>query len=920
MKGISEKYKIKVKRKILDKEKINKYSKLNNEKIPIKKQILYNLKFNPEIIINQFHQAADNINTDTNIKRHQPKKSMVITRNNNIFDIENDLNNFSFSEFYHSCDDFHIKKEEENNDDIYNQTISNIKSNKNDFININNENSTLIRKYNSLTTRNSYDSCNTFSRTRNPCIKNVKFNRLYKPRIKISDYIIPSHIEEIKISKYERPKTDRKINKFNINIIDFMDIKNNIYSNKRKNLRHKRKNLSQEEINPKEYLHNDYRNSFNLTDYNNMTISEGFNFIKNQKKVKINNTFLYTNNDENVDSYNKICNNTDRNYSRSNRNLYNKEALNNKLMNYRIKLFKQFYIHFEQYYKSLLNEYKKLFFMKIKYYTFENNNLLDISFSKKSRNNKGSENFNSTKITNNKNDLLEIYKFSTTNDYYNLKANNINNNLDLRSSLFNNEHKNSNANFSSFSQIEFPKNKFSISSKKSMDFCFSDRNDLENKNLFDSVITSPSLKRNRDIYIKTEINFPKEENELFRNIEELNKKEEQIIRRKQSKNQKDISLLNLIKNKYSKNGNNKIKESKEYNQFTEIRNNSLKKRKNYIKKVKINNTINKNAILNKDYKYKKTFFNYHLQKSTNTKKNNIHNNNKNKKTTFMNSTNYIKINNSNIKTDNKINSSYLFNKSNNKKFVNIKKSNNIKINKINNPVKKLIKVYSNDIIPSSEDETITKDKRIHINMSYYNYSKSDKSSKIKYNLLNEAKTISMNLINNFNLKNKNKDIDIRMKERLSSIKEEEILNQNSKIFDELISTFNLNYTGTINIKSKNILQFINIIETILIQAYKRILFYKMKTIYIVNKMDKILVNNANKKIIIHKKNKSSNQIYNKKLGIKKIKQEKNKIEQDKIPKELWGKRVIELKKYLLLFVLRNNSRSSMYYKEIFYKY
>ena len=904
MKGISEKYKIKVKRKMLDKEKINKYSKLNNEKIPIKKQILYNLKFNPEIIINQFHQATDNINTDNNIKRHQPKKSIVITRNNNIFDIENDLNNFSFNEFYHSCDDFHIKKEEENNDDIYNQTISNIKSNKNDFININNENSTLIRKYNSLTTRNNNDSCNTFSRTRNPCIKNVKFNRLYKPKIKISDYIIPSHIEEIKISKYERPKTDRKINKFNINIIDLMDIKNNVYSNKRKNLRHKRKNLSQEEINPKEYLYNDYRNSCILTDYNNAAISEGFNFIKNQKKVKINNTFLYTNNDENVDSYNKICNNTDRNHSCSNRNLYDKEALNNKLMNYRIKLFKQFYIHFEQYYKSFLNEYKKLFFMKIKYYTFENNNLLDISFSKKSRNNKGSENFNSTKITNNKNDLLEIYKFSTTNDYYNLKANNINNNLDLRSSLFNNEHKNSNANFSSISQIEFPKNKFSISSKKSMDFCFSDRNDLENKNLFDSVITSPSLKRNRDIYIKTEINFPKEENELFRNLEELNKKEEQIIRRKKSKNQKDISLLNLIKNKYSKNGNNKIKESKEYNQFIEIRNNSLKKRKNYIKKVKINNTINKNVILDKDYKYKKTFFNYHLQKSTNTKKNNILNN-KNKKTSIMNSTN-----NSNIKTDNNINSSYLFNKfkiNNNKKFVNIKKSNNIKTNKINNPAKKLIRVVSNDIIPSSEDETITKDKRIHINMSYYNYSKSDKSSKIKYNLLNEAKTISMNLINNFNLKNKNKDIDIRMKERLSSIKEEEISNQNSKIFDELISTFNLNYTGTINIKSKNILQFINIIETILIQAYKRILFYKMKTIYIVNKMDKILVNNAKKKIIIHKKNKSSNQIYNKKFGLKKIKQEKNKIEPDKIQKELWGKRVVELKKYLLLFVLRNNS-------------
>ena len=166
----------------------------------------------------------------------------------------------------------------------------------------------------------------------------------------------------------------------------------------------------------------------------------------------------------------------------------------------------------------------------------------------------------------------------------------------------------------------------------------------------------------------------------------------------------------------------------------------------------------------------------------------------------MNSTN-----NSNIKTDNNINSSYLFNKSkinNNKNFVNIKKSNNIKTNKINNPIKKLIKVVSNDIIPFSENETIIKDERIHINMSYYNYCKSDKSSKIKYNLLNEAKTISMNLINNFNFKNK--DIDTRMKERLSSIKEEEISNHNSKIFDELISAFNLNYTGSINIQLKYI--------------------------------------------------------------------------------------------------------------------
>ena len=107
-------------------------------------------------------------------------------------------------------------------------------------------------------------------------------------------------------------------------------------------------------------------------------------------------------------------------------------------------------------------------------------------------------------------------------------------------------------------------------------------------------------------------------------------------------------------------------------------------------------------------------------------------------------------------------------------------------------------------------------------------------SNIKNNLLNQPKNNPKNSNNNTNIKNKDKQLKI--KQKLSSIKEEEISNPNSIKLQESVPFFNLsNDKIKDNHKESIYLQFINIIETILINAYKRILFYRIKTINIVNK-------------------------------------------------------------------------------------
>ena len=925
----NEEYKIKVNKTFINKDTINNITN-QNKKNSIKKSILYKLKFNPEIIINQFHQTSNNINTNINIKKDKLRNSEYIGRNdNNILEDNNDSNIYSPNKYFHSYDDDNFEREGKNNEYIYNNTYTNAKSMEEDSKSIANKKYNLYEEYSPLTNRIHHYN-NTTYRERNPFIKNIKFNQLTKQKMKISEYIIQNPKRERNINKFVRPKTDRnkKINKFNINNNDVLETENNnIYSNRRKNLKKRIRQLSQEEISTsnKEKIYNKKRNiSMNLRNNYNTAVSEGI-FSFNDKTFKKNiEEYLYTNYNINQDSYKNIMDSNEKYNSNTFVDWNKHKALNIKLMNYRIKLFSQFFIHFEKYYRSYLRNYKSIFFNKIKYYHHRKRNTdVNFSYKKKSKIDKNSAYYNSNKKENNEVDMNN--KFATTYNYYYSDKNNIIY-LDIKSSILNKLQTKEDVNYNS-SLTEFPKNILNTSSRKKESICFSDRKRIINKSFIDSLTKSPLSSIGNRTSRNNGFNFGREnnekENELFRSFEELNKKGEQIKRRKKSKNAKEkMVATNLNSKKVDENKNiKKIKDTKEYGQFSELRKNVNKNNNNNdIKNLKADNIQNRNSKLNLENNYNKKLLNWYPKTNRKLKNNYIKYTHKNK---ILNSKtiNDKKINKSNINISNTF-SSYRKVKINNNKNPLIGKKqfkifkNNKPNNKNNNETKKNIYYNKNkseliEKVPKLINEIKTNDNRIHINIFYYNYSSKNKTSFKKYNSLHEIKNFSMNLINNNDFITKNRIKDIKSKKLLSSIKEEETSNQNSRILDESATPFNLdNINEENNSKELIISQFINIIETILIHIYKRILFFRIKTINIVNKMDKILFNNDKKKNIYHKKNKST-QIYSKKLGIKvqkKIKNEENKSgsKPKKIQMERWIKRINVLRQILIFYALNKN--------------
>jgi hypothetical protein len=318
--------------------------------------------------------------------------------------------------------------------------------------------------------------------------------------------------------------------------------------------------------------------------------------------------------------------------------------------------------------------------------------------------------------------------------------------------------------------------------------------------------------------------------------------------------------------------------------------------------MKMTNTNNPNNKLFIKYKYKKTFYNYHPNIGKGKEIKTDGNNNIKKKILIFNKINNKKNNISNIQINNNIKSYEKVKIDNNKKFlINNKATKNIKNNKEN-------KINKKSDIKQSVSSTFNENRK-NINISPCNFIKINKVSNIKNNLLNQPKNISKNSNNNTNFKNKDKQLKI--KQKLSSIKEEEISNPNSIKLEEYVPFFNLsNDKIKDNHKESIYLQFINIIETILINAYKRILFYRIKTINIVNKMNEILFNNDNNKIVIHKKIKNE-QIYNKKYGIKTQneilkKENKNGIEQKIRQIKDWNNKIKKLKNFLILYTLTHD--------------
>ena len=902
MKVYNNEYKIKVNRTILEKENINKF---NNKikKYPFKKSILNDLKCNTEIIINEFHQTSNNINTNINIKNDKGKISEIEDRNNNDICDDNIFSNYeNYNKKRYSYDEGYLKRQKGNNQYSFNKTYTNLKNLKHKFNILSNENNETIEKCFPMSSRFNFYNNNTIYKEKDPNFKTIKFNKLTKQKNKISDYIIHDPLEEITISKFERPKIDRNkiLNKFKI-INNFFEVENNIYSNKLKNLKQRSKNLSQDEIITNK--ENIYHKKSNIS----------LNFDKRLSSATIRNS-KEIGNDNRMDFINKgnFCGNMmekgEKYKSNTYDDWYNIKELNIKLMNYRIILFKQFYIHFEKYYKSFIKYHQEIFFKRIKYnchYKYSNNTF---TYHKNLKSNKYSTDYNSFSNNIRDNNSLEQYKYSTTNDYYNFNKK-INLNKNIKSSLFNDIYRNVDDNFKS-NKIELIKNEFkSIENNDKDTTCFSDRKHFINKNLLNSIIKSPFSIDENHTFRNTAINFRdnnnnKKEKELFRSKEELIKKEEQIKRRKKSKNDKNGHLLNNRNQKNSNQTKNskKIKDSKEYNQFSELRVKLNKKNNNKIKKLTIGKTSGLNPKLINSKKEKET-------KTINIKSKDLKNGNSN-----FNDNNYKINNKAYLNTKKNINFYKKIKDNNNKKFL-IKErySKTIKqINKSNGDNHNYIYYNKKNNISKNKEpklinEIITKDKRILINIFYYNYNNNYSSTKkatfMKYYPILESQNFSLSINSNINNKILNKKI--RLKQILSSIKEEEASIQNSKLCDEQINSFNLDNTRNPIFHNEFVIsQFINIIETVLIHIYKRIFLFRIKTINIVKKMNEILFINNKKISVSHEKNKI-NQIYNKKLGIKANKKTINKKNEIEIKhrKDLWSNRIKELKILLILFAV-----------------
>ena len=218
------------------------------------------------------------------------------------------------------------------------------------------------------------------------------------------------------------------------------------------------------------------------------------------------------------------------------------------------------------------------------------------------------------------------------------------------------------------------------------------------------------------------------------------------------------------------------------------------------------------------------------------------------------------------------------------------KKDNIYYSKVNN-TKKFTSTLIKDIF--------TKDRRIHINICYYNFPKATNLNKKRYDFLSKSNNSRINIPGETS---KRKNNISKLKFKLASIKEEDISNQNSKYYDESGTFGNNNNTYEskknyiINNQNQNdslYNKFINIIDNFIKKRFMNKLKYSNKS----NNNNRGMggEKNNNKKVysrknkILNKKkyaNVTNNDI-NLKVGQKKyIKRNSNnlKYEEEKIEK------------------------------------
>jgi hypothetical protein len=838
-------YQIKVNRIASEGEKFIPYSKyIKNEypqldKVVPKHSILYKAKIRPEIVINEYHQTSNNFNTNINIKTNQSE-----CLNDNYFNTDiKDL------DYIRSC----------RNSDIMNRNFYTENPTKYAGL-INKMNLSGKYKYKKkIDINNSETFSSNLSGNFNNQELDFKTNDLNKKEHKlINSYIVHS------------PNDSYKNNSnYNTNIInDINDLKMNdsFLYNKFSNKTSKIK-----KVNNNKYLNKNTFSSYNSLKYNkyfrHKNLSIGFIDAFNNNKVNTEgpetSTELKTNGVKN-DTNNNNQNQMDF-YPKRKMKKYLTDKINNKdpsilkMEIYRVKLFKEFYKYFQKYFKSKIKPHLIHFIEKLK--------------EKKIRNadSKSSFNYYIAKKRNSSNIKNEInsteFKSATIKDYCQVieEFNQQSNNNDIKNfRTINND-----TNNSSLSNVLKNKNIFLNNTQRNS--C-SGINNLKKKIREEYANSAPlCFIERKTVNLSENINYENNNqkiNELYRDSKELNKKYEQIQRRRKKSHTLN---LNSKLGKMSCNSSvesHKIKSSEESNELNEIKRyiQEMKKHKN---SNNLSNEKKKNLNLNKLSKKEKT-------------NNNIKEEIKNKDIVFQNNNNIIN-NKKNI-----INSNHI------KKYKLVKV--NINQNLINKPSKdknnnfkviyyKIHNNHKNIIYYSKKRKTVhplqsliiknitTKDKLINIHINYYFMVRKFKPSYMRYNSLKQAKNFSVTILG-VDYMDKN---ELKLNFKLSSILEEDISIQNSKIYDD---------SDTLHIlDSKKYLQFFEIFNNLILRKYKKNFMYNMKTIQLVYKINDIFINKKeeiNDKYCpnkdINNKNYKMNKnrkIYSKKRGIKINKLEDN---------------------------------------------
>jgi len=692
-----EKYKIKVNR-VSAENNLLPYSKFLKKdykkitKISPKNQILYKVKYKPEIIINEYHQTSNNINTNINIKTNKSQNSNSNNSRNNI-SFNGQLDNFSFNKC--SNDDFVYENsiKDENNDKSYNQEKSkkNIdyissKLNKSDN-NESNNNSLIFSPFS-----NGYSIHSRESDTK----RNMKFNTLnkYNKKSPNYNYIFQSPLET-KENKNIQVNTDRIIFNHNKNnstnhFIDLENSNNFFYGTKLKRNSSQNKKYYNQNINVSNALnyrkYNKRKNpSMNFNNFYNKTNPDGSessfeSFRAKKDNNKMNNIiFSKTSNINNIyksskNSNNNIILNSTINYNTNNID-NSKDSLNLKLDNYRTKLFKEFLKHFRKFYKKYTKKNFIYFMKNLKHYKKNINYNKSFIYSKKNylrysltiENNAMNKKHQFPGMTNSSsygNDLFGAFKSSTMKDYYKLynqlrKNRNLSQSMNKINKIFNSYSFNHDANSSNNNNSNYLNsnvNRSIIIPSKSKNLLnsapriiknpsnLSFKRNQEKRNRLGQISKSPSFHIGNRIIINNEISFgtdgSKKGNELFRDSKELNRKYEQIQRRKKkSKNKISEIPINKTLSMNKSVDIYKIKNTDEYNQFKELRKyiKSMKKdnskksfngERNKKNKSKNNHLIrisalddnsnsdenDNNDINNDDYNlvFNKTYYNYHF--------------------------------------------------------------------------------------------------------------------------------------------------------------------------------------------------------------------------------------------------------------------------------------------------------------------